>query len=105
MGPTKQLAAYVSQLKYSDIPAPVVEKVKECLLDYAGCTLFAAQTDMGKYITAYGTADNSGVSSILPEGKAKYNSTMAALRLTVPCVTALSWTTPWQWRSAIPVPP
>lgn len=79
MGPTKQLAAYVSQLKYSDTPAPVVEKVKECLLDYAGCTLFAAQTDMGKYITAYGTADNSGVSSILPEGKAKYNSTMAAL--------------------------
>lgn len=41
-GATAALAAYAAGLQYGDIPAPVVDKVKACVLDAIGCMLFGA---------------------------------------------------------------
>lgn len=41
-GATAALAAYAAGLRFEHIPAPVVEKVKACVLDTLGCMLFGA---------------------------------------------------------------
>ena len=42
VGPTAQLAAFVSQLRYEALPREVVEKAKACILDSLGCCLFGS---------------------------------------------------------------
>ena len=36
---TRDLAAFASRLRFEDIPAPVVERMKDCVLDAVGCCL------------------------------------------------------------------
>lgn len=40
--PTRELAAFVAGLRFSDVPAAVVEKAKICVLDALGCMLFGS---------------------------------------------------------------
>lgn len=39
---TADLAAFASSLQYSDIPAPVIEHAKLCLLDTVGCCIYGS---------------------------------------------------------------
>lgn len=39
---TANLAAFASSLQYSDIPAPVIEHAKLCLLDTVGCCIYGS---------------------------------------------------------------
>ncbi len=48
--PTQRLASFVSHLKYSDIPRPVVDHMKLCLLDTIGCGLFGSTLPWGKIL-------------------------------------------------------
>jgi 2-methylcitrate dehydratase PrpD len=41
-GATHDLASFAANLRYEDLPAPVVAHVKHCLLDSLGCGLFGA---------------------------------------------------------------
>jgi 2-methylcitrate dehydratase PrpD len=41
---TKRLASFIAGLKFEDLPAPVVEQTKKCLLDYTGVALYGART-------------------------------------------------------------
>jgi 2-methylcitrate dehydratase PrpD len=41
-GATAVLAAYAAGLRYEDIPPPVIDKIKACVLDTLGCMLFGA---------------------------------------------------------------
>jgi 2-methylcitrate dehydratase PrpD len=76
---TKELASFVSQLKYEALPESTVQAVKNCLLDYFGCALFATQTDMGKIIIDYCKCNNSGKASILPDFDGGFAPSFAAL--------------------------
>ena len=38
--PTRQLAEFAVALSYEDLPPPVVERLKHCILDALGCTIF-----------------------------------------------------------------
>lgn len=79
MGMTAQIADFVEQLQYDNLPDDVIESAKKCILDFFGCALFATQTDMGKIITKYCKEGNSGYASIFPDFEGKYNPANAAL--------------------------
>src|SRR5262249_39204182 len=38
--PTRQLSEFAAALSYEDLPPPVVERLKQCILDALGCTIF-----------------------------------------------------------------
>jgi len=42
---TKILAAYAAGLSYSEIPAPVIERMKDCLLDSLGANEYLIATE------------------------------------------------------------
>jgi len=37
---TRQLAEFAVALGYDDLPPPVVERLKHCMLDALGCSIF-----------------------------------------------------------------
>src|SRR5918999_1586605 len=41
IGPTRQLAEYVAALRYEDLPQPLVQLIKQCVLDTLGVSLAA----------------------------------------------------------------
>ena len=41
-GATRELASFVSRLRYDDIPVEVISKAKACTLDALGCMLFGS---------------------------------------------------------------
>ncbi|MBU2497586.1 MAG: MmgE/PrpD family protein, partial [Proteobacteria bacterium] len=57
MGETKELAEFVSRLIYEDLPARVIEKAKELILDQLGCQIAGASLPWSKrayeFITEY----------------------------------------------------
>jgi 2-methylcitrate dehydratase PrpD len=49
VGPTRQLAQFVSSLRFEELPSEVVDKAKLCILDTLGCCIFgAALPSVGK---------------------------------------------------------
>ncbi|MEI9806208.1 MAG: MmgE/PrpD family protein [Pseudolabrys sp.] len=53
MDETRELAAFVSGLRYEDLPPPLVAKAKMLLLDHFGVSLFSSRTAWGKIATKY----------------------------------------------------
>jgi 2-methylcitrate dehydratase PrpD len=51
--PTETLAAFASNLRYSDIPKKVVDHVKLCILDTIGCGLFGSTLPWGKILAKF----------------------------------------------------
>ena len=49
---TSALAAYSSQLKYADLPAPVREFAKHCLLDWMGVAIAGSRDETGVLVLA-----------------------------------------------------
>ena len=52
-GPTKRLAQFISGLEYNQIPLPVIEHLKLCLLDTLGCGLFGTTLPWMKIVTRF----------------------------------------------------
>ncbi len=50
---SQQLAAFASQLQFDDIPDATIRRIKLCLLDAAGCALFASTLPWGKILSDY----------------------------------------------------
>ena len=42
LGPTRQLAQFASSLRFDQLPADVISKIKLCVLDTLGCCIFGA---------------------------------------------------------------
>jgi 2-methylcitrate dehydratase PrpD len=49
---TRQLATFAASLRFKDIPSPVVEHAKVCLLDTVGCGLFGSTLPWSKILVA-----------------------------------------------------
>ncbi len=52
-GITSKLAAYVCDLKFEDIPAPCVERIKYAILDTVGCIILGTSTEAGRAVCRY----------------------------------------------------
>ncbi|MBI4330148.1 MAG: MmgE/PrpD family protein [Chloroflexi bacterium] len=59
MNETKQLARHVAQVQYEDLPAEVVAKAKQLILDQLGCELACSTEPWSKIVYDY-TVDNNG---------------------------------------------
>jgi len=57
-GIAQKLAEYVVGLKYDDLPAPVIDMAKKCILDSLGNLYYGRYSDMGRRILDY-IKDNS----------------------------------------------
>lgn len=79
MGKTTNLTDFLSKITYKNLPKDVVEMTKKCIFDYIGCTVFAAQTDMGQIVRAVCKEGNFGKSNIFPSLQGKYDAGYAAL--------------------------
>jgi aconitate decarboxylase len=52
-GPTRQLATFVSELSYNELPQEVIELAKTCILDALGSIFLGATLPWGKIMTEY----------------------------------------------------
>ncbi|MBI4526278.1 MAG: MmgE/PrpD family protein [Deltaproteobacteria bacterium] len=77
---TKILAAYAANLSYDEIPYPIVERSKDCILDTLAAAIFGADLPWSRiligYVRRYGIG---GKSSILGYGRDKIQAPLAAL--------------------------
>lgn len=82
MSRTKQLATWVSALRYNDLPRPVVEKTKDFFLDWYACAVggrrHPAVVAMSAFARDMGPA-GSGKSEVLHDPARKTSSAFAAL--------------------------
>jgi 2-methylcitrate dehydratase PrpD len=53
MNESRQLATFVSELKYEHLPAQVIAKAKDCILDQLGCIMSCATLPWSKSIFEY----------------------------------------------------
>ncbi|MBT3765867.1 MAG: hypothetical protein HOF84_08415 [Rhodospirillales bacterium] len=59
-GETRTLADFAVGLNYEDIPGPVVERAKDCLIDTIGAAVFGSTMPWSKIVAGYVKA-NGGV--------------------------------------------
>ena len=52
MGATETLAAFAAELRYDDLPAPVVHQTKRVILDLVGCAVSGVELPLGDQIIA-----------------------------------------------------
>ncbi len=52
-GITKQVAAYVAQIRYEDLPTEVVEMAKRCVLDFIGVSIKGSTLEHSKILAEY----------------------------------------------------
>jgi 2-methylcitrate dehydratase PrpD len=62
LGPTRELARYVTGLSFEDLPAEVVIKAKNLLIDYYGCLVTTTNEDMAKIL--FSVARTEGVAAV-----------------------------------------
>src|SRR3954469_9495085 len=49
---TRDLAAFAANLKFSDIPAEAIERIKYCALDSIGCCIFGVTLPWTRHVQA-----------------------------------------------------
>src|SRR4051812_12563250 len=59
-GATERLAAYAATLRFADIPKPVIERAKHCLIDAVGCVVFGGQFPWSQMVLAEAAASGAG---------------------------------------------
>jgi 2-methylcitrate dehydratase PrpD len=78
-GATRDLAAFASGLRYEDIPADAVERIKLSVLDSIGCCLFGASLPWTRKVAALAAAEGAyPVASLMGMGE-KSSLALAAL--------------------------
>jgi 2-methylcitrate dehydratase PrpD len=60
MGATSRLAHFASQLRFADIPAAAVSRMKLCILDSIGCAVYAATLPSGQILSDF-AVDQGGL--------------------------------------------
>jgi len=77
---TVMLAQYGAGLRYEDIPAPALQRAKDCITDAVGTIIYGADLPWSKIIIQYARGVGSGGhSQILGSGKAGVHPAMAAM--------------------------
>jgi len=77
---TVMLAQYGAGLRYEDIPAPALQRAKDCITDAVGTIIYGADLPWSRIIIQYARGVGSGGrSQILGSGKAGVHPAMAAL--------------------------
>ncbi|MBT8004689.1 MAG: MmgE/PrpD family protein, partial [Rhodospirillales bacterium] len=59
-GETRTLADFAVGLNYEDIPGPVVERAKDCLIDTIGAAVFGSTMPWSKIVAGYVKANGGG---------------------------------------------
>jgi 2-methylcitrate dehydratase PrpD len=59
-GETRTLAEFAAGLNYEDIPGPVVERAKDCLIDTIGAAVFGSTMPWSKIVAGYAKANGGG---------------------------------------------
>ena len=77
--PTRQLARFVANLKYGQLPGKVIEKTKVCILDTLGCILNGSTHPWGKIIGRYAEGVGGKSESVLVGSSRKVSAGSAAL--------------------------
>jgi 2-methylcitrate dehydratase PrpD len=76
---TRDLARFASTLRFEDLPAEVVERIKLCVLDSIGCCLFGATLPWTRKVADLALAEGAaGAASLLGMGR-KTSVSLAAL--------------------------
>lgn len=88
--PTEALAAFVHDLSYRDIPAPVLERVKDLLIDSIACALAADRAEEIGLVDALASHLGSAPESTVA-GQHERRSLAAATVLNAYRITALTW--------------
>ncbi|MEM3849036.1 MAG: MmgE/PrpD family protein [Zestosphaera sp.] len=66
-----QLAKFIYEVRYEDLPSEVVEKAKTCFLDYVGVALAGSRTEFGETITKFvKQLGGVGESTVIGDGSA-----------------------------------
>ena len=60
---TVQLAEYAAGLKYEDLPAPVIQRAKDCIADTVATILFGYDLPWSRIIVDYAKRNGAGRSS------------------------------------------
>src|SRR5580704_12937560 len=77
---TERLAAYAVGLRYEDLPAPVIQRAKDCIADTVGAIVYGGELPWSKMIIAYARRNSgAGKSSILGTAGAPVFAGAAAL--------------------------
>ena len=77
---TVTLAQYGAALRYEDIPAPALQRAKDCITDAVATIIYGADLPWSRIIIEYARgAGSGGRSQILGAGKAGVHPAMAAL--------------------------
>ena len=77
---TVTLAQYGAALRYEDIPAPALQRAKDCITDAVATIIYGADLPWSRIIIDYARgAGSGGRSQILGAGKAGVHPAMAAL--------------------------
>jgi 2-methylcitrate dehydratase PrpD len=77
---TERLAAYAVGLRFEDLPAPVVQRAKDCIADTVGAIVYGGELPWSKMIIAYARHNSgAGKSSILGTAGAPVHAGAAAL--------------------------
>lgn len=76
---TRRLASFAADLHYSDIPGEVLDHMKLCLLDTAGCGLFGSTLPWGKILAEFAVELGGGQDATLFGKPHKVSAPNAAL--------------------------
>ena len=76
---TRDLAAFASRLKYEDIPAAVVERMKDCVLDAIGCCLHGVTLPWTRKVQEMVLAEGAAPAASIFGGGGKTSVSQAVL--------------------------
>nr|WP_246505227.1 MmgE/PrpD family protein [Microvirga antarctica] len=77
-----ELAAYVAQVRFEDLPDVAIERAKQCLADSVGCVLFGGRFPWSKMVLDLARATGSGGPCIIP-GQAGFSLHVPQAALTL----------------------
>ena len=78
-GATIALARYGAGLRYEDIPAPALQRARDCITDAVATIIYGADLPWSRIIIAYAKTGGGGRSQILGTGPGGVQPAMAAL--------------------------
>jgi 2-methylcitrate dehydratase PrpD len=77
---TRRLADYAASVRFEDLPAPVLQRAKDCITDAVGTIIYGADLPWSRMIIAYARRNGSGGKSfILGAGEEPVHAPSAAL--------------------------